>query len=572
MPAARVAVYDAVERLRALSPSAARAEQRAAVKAAEKSYGVALHEGVADPRMAATLVREFAGRSALAQVESLWRSIRRSAPDGPPRLTSQLSTVLITGFAQCGAWHRTHEVLRAARAASVANTIVFNSFLHACSRRAKVAGGADNWGWGRDAPPAEAAPGAAAAALSARAALHRMRLDDVAADAHSTGLAIAVFGHARQMRAARRVLAEAEPAAVDLVAYNSILHAAATNAEASLALDLLEQMPQHGLKPDLRSYNTVLQALAAAKRLQHAGDLFDEDVGAGDGGSSEALATAGAFDLVAEAGYVREAMAQAGILEDGVTRTSLLSLYSDTPLAEGLLADLDEPSARRQRQQSGDNPRAASPDEQPRWNPSPPQLRSFLQTRTGAASSTAAATTHLEALAADALAATLATRAGEPEARALIDLRGCTRPSAVVALRCALDRAADAHALGRTAAGWHIVCSERAANPRDTAQQTQQRRQRQQPQQRRRRQYAADRPQSTMHRTACEFLEESGIHFEAHHDTSLRVSTIEINRAAATLHGLRTRQAVIQSGLFRIGLAFSVISAMCILPRLGRVT
>ena len=566
-PPARTAVYDAIERLRALPPSAARGQQRAAVKAVERSYAVALEEGVADPRMAATLVKEWAGRRALAQVEALWRSIRRSAPDGPPRLTSPLSTVLITGFARCGAWHHTHEVLACARGASVANTIVFNSFLHACSRRAKAAGGADSWGWGRDAPPVEAAPGAAAAALSARAALHRMRLDGVAPDAHSTGLAIAVFGHARQMDAARRVLAEAEPAAVDVVAYNSLLHAAATNAEAPLALDLLEQMPQHGLTPDLRSYNTVLQALAAAQRLQHAGDLFDED-GGGGGGSGEAAATAGAFDLVAEAGYVRDAMAQAGVHEDGVTRTSLLSLYSDTPLAEGLLADLDEPSVRRQRPRQGDDPRATSPDEQPRWNPSPPQLRSFLQTAavdaTGAASSAAAAT-RLEALAADALAATLATRAGEPEARALIDLRGCTRPSAVVALRGALDRAADAHALGRTAAGWHIVCSERAANPRQE--------QRQQLQQRRRRQqYAAERPQSTMHRTACEFLEESGIHFEAHHDTSLRISTIELNRAAATLHGLRTRQAVIQSGLFRIGLAFSAISAMCILPRLGGVT
>ena len=125
---------------------------------------------MANPRMASVLVKEYARRGALAQADELWLRMRRS---GTPQLTSQLSTALIASFGELEAWHRTHEVLRAARAASLANTIVFNSFLHACSKRAKAAGGAsgaEGWGWGRSWAGADDGPGLRGAAGRGRRA------------------------------------------------------------------------------------------------------------------------------------------------------------------------------------------------------------------------------------------------------------------------------------------------------------------------------------------------------------------------------------------------------------------
>ena len=141
----------------------------------------------------------------------LWAQMRRGEA---PTLTPQLATALISSFGSLGAWHQTHEVLRAARSAGVTNTIVYNSFLHACGRRAKAGGAGDGGGAGGSSADELRQRSGHAAAKSARAALHRMLLDGVPADAHSTALAIGVFGHVGELEAARSVLAEAAPGAV----------------------------------------------------------------------------------------------------------------------------------------------------------------------------------------------------------------------------------------------------------------------------------------------------------------------------------------------------------------------
>ena len=69
---------------------------------------------------------------------------------------------------------------------------------------------------------------------------------------------------------------------VDVVAYNALIHAAASSADAGLALSLLDAMAAAGLQPDLHSYNTALHALVAARPpVEHAACLALEEPAVG---------------------------------------------------------------------------------------------------------------------------------------------------------------------------------------------------------------------------------------------------------------------------------------------------
>jgi len=207
-------VHGLLHAVQHLKDASGRRSTDLALTAASVAFTEARSQQQINPRLTTMLLKEYTKCGAREHAETLWRTMRRGEE---PCLTPQLATALISSFGSLGAWHQAHEVLRAARADALANTIVYNSFLHACSRRAKP-GGATGGRAGRAtaAVASEAqhqaqhqAQNQAAAAKSARAALHRMRIDGVAADAHSTALAISVFGRAGELEAARRLLAEA---------------------------------------------------------------------------------------------------------------------------------------------------------------------------------------------------------------------------------------------------------------------------------------------------------------------------------------------------------------------------
>ena len=90
---------------------------------------------------------------------------------------------------------------------------------------------------------------------------------------------------------------------MDLVAYNTLIHAAAASADADLALALLDGMEQAGLKADLHAFNGVLHSLVGAQRVQQT----DPESSAQE---PEPL------DLIGKAGEIRDAMAAAGVEED----------------------------------------------------------------------------------------------------------------------------------------------------------------------------------------------------------------------------------------------------------------
>ena len=197
--------------VRQLKAARGRQNTEQALAAASSAFAEARAQQLVNPRLTTVMLKQYANRGARGHVEDLWAQMRRGEA---PTLTPQLATALISSFGSLGAWHQTHEVLRAARSAGVTNTIVYNSFLHACGRRAKAGGAGDGDGSGGSSADKLRQRSGHAAANSARAALHRMLLDGVPADAHSTALAIGVFGHVGELEAARSVLAEAAPGAV----------------------------------------------------------------------------------------------------------------------------------------------------------------------------------------------------------------------------------------------------------------------------------------------------------------------------------------------------------------------
>ena len=515
----RVAKHPSVQGLlhavQHLKDARGRRSTNLALTAASAAFTEARSQQQINPRLTTMLLKEYTNRGAREHAETLWRTMRRGED---PCLTPQLATALISSFGSLGAWHQTHEVLRAARAGALANTIVYNSFLHACSRRAKPGGATgDRADRVTAAVASEAqsqaqhqAHNKAAAAKSARAALHRMRLDGVAADAHSTALAISVFGRAGELEAARRLLAEAEPTAVDLVAYNSLIHAAAASADAELALSLLDGMEQAGLHADLHAFNGVLHSLVGAQRVQRVHPSKQQ-----------------ALDLIGKAGEIRIAMAAAGVEEDEVTRTSLLALYSDSKLAEDLLGE-----------------RSAWHGE---WQ---------LQSRDRPLSPSAAAATASEA--AGKAAASGAVAAGSEAAatvsgHTVLDLRGHTVPSAVIALRAALQRAADAHTRGQAARGWLIVCSGAV---------------REQGREHQRHRAPPPPVRTPLHRTTRDFLLEHGIRFHERRDAGLRIVPSDLDKAAARIVKARLRHWILQTGLARFTMATSLVSLCWIGPQI----
>jgi len=260
-------------------------------------------------------------------------------------------------------------------------------------------------------------------------------------------------------------------------------------------------MEQAGLHADLHAFNGVLHSLVGAQRMQRVDPSMQQ-----------------ALDLIGKAGEIRDAMAAAGVEEDEVTRTSLLALYSDSKLAEDLLGERS----------------AWHGAWQLRWRDRP------LSPPAAAAAASAAAGGE------DVAAAAVS-------GHTVLDLRGHTVPSAVVALRAALQRAADAHTRGQAARGWLIVCSGAV---REQGREHQRRR-------------APPPPVLTpLHRITRDFLREHGIRFHARRDAGLRIVPRDLDMAAALIAKARLRHWILRTGLARFIMATSLVSLCWIAPQI----
>tara|TARA_B100000795_G_scaffold222869_1_gene177897 strand:- start:111 stop:515 length:405 start_codon:yes stop_codon:yes gene_type:complete len=123
----------------------------------------------------------------------------------------------------------------------------------------------------------------------------------------------------------------------------------------------------------------------------------------------------------------------------------------------------------------------------------------------------------------------------------------------VVALRAALQRAADAHTHGQAARGWLIVCSGLG---REQGREHQRRR-------------APPPPALTLlHRTTRDFLREHGVRFHARHDASLRIVPRDLDIAAALIAKARLRHWILRTGLVRFTMATSLVSLCWIGPQI----
>ena len=128
-------------------------------------------------------------------------------------------------------------------------------------------------------------------------------------------------------------------------------------------------------------------------------------------------------------------------------------------------------------------------------------------------------------------------------------------PSAVIALRAALQRAADAHTRGQAARGWLIVCSG-AVREHGREHQHQRRR-------------APPPPVHTpLHRTTRDFLRRHGIRFHERRDAGLRIVPRELDKAAARITKARVRHWILRTGLARFTMATSLVSLCWIGPQI----
>ena len=244
------------------------------------------------------------------RLATLWASVdlpndRANHSTSQVTLDSHLSSDFISGYGSQGNLRMARRVLETARDAGLANTRVYNSYLRACERT-----------------PDKDFPLAVDEAAKMVARMEGADKSVAPVDAFTLALASRVLGRAGRLHEAAELVERARDVA-DTVSHNALIWAAAKAGDVNLALSTLQTMEESGPPPDEVSYTSSLHALVV-----RAADV-----------SSEAAGTSPSMDLPAAALELRERMAARGIDESDATRTSLLALFSDTPLGEAVLAE-----------------------------------------------------------------------------------------------------------------------------------------------------------------------------------------------------------------------------------------
>ena len=145
----------------------------------------------------------------------------------------------------------------------------------------------------------------------------------------------------------------------------------------------------------------------------------------------------------------------------------------------------------------------------------------------------------------------------------------------MIALRAALQRAADAHSRGEAPRGWLIVCSGAGAGREQGQGQRQGQRQGRERQRRRAPSPAVrahGEPALTpLHRTARDFLREHGIRFQTRHNASppsLKVEARNLDAAVALYSKARLRHWIMRTGLARFTMATSLVALYWLGPQI----
>jgi len=303
----------------------------------------------------------------------------------------------------------------------------------------------------------------------------------------------------------------------------------------------------------------------------------------------QALAkTSQPIDRVAQAIEIRKIMSERGVHEDKVTITSLLSIYGDSPLAEELLEKAKAETMRRtppvaERECARDGTALAgseSPpqpavsftahdeDTQPAHLEPHPHDWGYHSSKRGLQDSPmpdmAYATSQgkyrpawlrgRQGTAVDGVEHVSGSKDGThlnggisrflPLPVLQTDLRGLTRPAAVITLRNTLRRAAEASARGEAAGGgWEIITRTpgRGRRPRN--------------------------PEETLDHLVVTFLRASGMRYQRQ-PRGMFIDADGMEQAAAALNVATRTQAVIQGSILRIGIAITTIAAVSLIPRL----
>jgi pentatricopeptide repeat protein len=521
------------------------------------------------------------------RLEQLWKAVEKGEPASTPRLDAHLAASFINSFGALGSLSAARHVLDVAREADLASTIVRNAYLRACGRNMSLARGKHE---GRVR---------AHAIAEARAVVGGMEGAD-RSRAPVDGFTCSLVAGVLPLAEAAGVVERAGDAA-DTVAYNALIDAAGKHGDVPMALSILRRMEEgRGPAPDEASYNSTLAALArspgeqkwrrqgqgrgSAKRAGSAAAALgnaEDELRASTAPVSEAL------DRVAEAMSLRERMAQRGIEESDVTRSTLFRLYADTPMAESVAASAARPAAQARPLAAGSAARSAAGS----------AGAGSAAAGSAAAADSAAAATEPATDTAGRLRRSLEEGArssreiwqllddgslaaeGLDAPLVLTDLRGLTRAAAALELRHELTRAAQRFELGIGASGrgedplamepsvrshWAIVAG---AEARRTQSSGVARHADSQPQ------LSAQRggaPKVTL-RTALEFLFAEGIEYEQKRPGLLLVPPDEYERAAARMANRMRRQKLRDGLVYYWCFVASGLATMSIIPRLDHL-
>ena len=358
-------------------------------------------------------------------------------------------------------------------------------------------------------------------------------------------------------------------------------HGAAPRPASRIVISTLAALAR---SPEEQKWRRQGQGRGSAKRAGSAAAALgnaEDELRASTAPVSEAL------DRVAEAMSLRERMAQRGIEESDVTRSTLFRLYADTPMAESVAASAARPAAQARPLAAGSAARSAAGS----------AGAGSAAAGSAAAADSAAAATEPATDTAGRLRRSLEEGArssreiwqllddgslaaeGLDAPLVLTDLRGLTRAAAALELRHELTRAAQRFELGIGASGrgedplamepsvrshWAIVAG---AEARRTQSSGVARHADSQPQ------LSAQRggaPKVTL-RTALEFLFAEGIEYEQKRPGLLLVPPDEYERAAARMANRMRRQKLRDGLVYYWCFVASGLATMSIIPRLDHL-
>lgn len=466
-------------------------------------------------------------------------------------LTPHLCTDLIGAFSKLGDIDSARKVLDRARTEQLVNIKIFNSYLRACAGHCRsalralsrnvqstneqaayvarpiestaglavaaaasvVAACTDSSTPPTNSPPDDNSSGQISSKISNAAkrgllAYEELINDGLQPDAITVALMVELNGWIGRLNEAEALLSRHADVA-DTFAHNVLLGTASRARDALLAVEVLQRMALRGPPPDLISYNTTLQAIATSKN--HSASL----------------------DHVAMAQDIRKQMAAHGIAEDGATRTSLATLFGDSPFAEPLAAEHAQHAAVERAEKDAEAKRAKL-------------AQGVDQEPSNAGEDT------------PAMPGSLTT-----------ELRGLTRPSVAAVLSQQLNATAGSVAKNEALpTSWIIQGNQ----PGQGCQQGQGRGQGGRGGSRGRGS-GSPKSVSTTLRTARDFLQAHGIRFKQNlQDGKLTVQSADLEQAANDAHAAFMRQRVLKGSLLRWGFFVSTLAAFALMPRMAAIS